>query len=535
MHDFPSRAIGIQPDDTLITLFRRTARTYPEDVGIAGRDEALTYAQLDRESDFIAESLRQRGVRPGQRIGLAARRSCASVTGLLGILKAGCAYVPLDPGLPSQRRSHIVSESSIALILDVGQAPNEWLQEADTDAVGLTECGGMARQERQGQDELTGSCPAYVIYTSGSTGAPKGCEVTHRSVVALLRNALPLFKISNADAWTVTHSLAFDFSVWELWGAFATGGKAVMVDDATVIDPTALGDLLDKQSVTIVNMVPSAFATLLAVMRWRPVTVRLIIFGGEPVQLNVVRRFLEEGEWSSASRPQVLNMYGITETTVLSTFQVIGPEILSDPEGRCPIGEPLPHVDLKLFTQPGVVATDGEVGEIYIGGDSVAVGYVGRAGLTAERFVTLANSDGKAGRYYRSGDLARRGKRGLEYCGRIDHQVKLRGFRVELEEVEGAIEALPYIGTAAVTLESSKRGLPLLVAFVVPLLAGQDGYLRASVRRDLRLKLPQYMIPSHVVPLPAVPMTTSGKRDRAHLSGIWRDQQDAADRLSGGI
>jgi nonribosomal peptide synthetase DhbF len=247
--------------------------------------------------------------------------------------------------------------------------------------------------------------------------------------------------------------------------------------------------------------------------------------GGESVQLGVVRRFLETGDWHSDRRPDAVNMYGITETTVFSTIQRLEPGFLRSSERRSPIGEPLPHVDLKLFVRAGVEVAGGEIGEIYIGGASVSGGYVGRPELTAERFVVLAGSDGRAARYYRTGDLACRSEHGLEYCGRIDYQVKLKGFRIELQEVERAIAALSYIDIAAVTLESNRRGLPVLVAFVVPIARDEARDFHASVRRDLQQTLPPYMIPSHVIRRDALPVTSSGKCDRELLSAFWRDRR----------
>lgn len=520
--------MNIDADDTLISLFRRVARANPDREALADSNGTYTYSELDRESDRVAEALHQMGAgREGQRIGLVAYRSRLSVVGLLGILKAGCAYVPLDPAVPPKRRDHIVRESSLAFILDACQEQGAWWRDQSTAAANAVGSAGTFEFGGRERNEPLADHAAYVIYTSGSTGVPKGCEVSHGNVVALLRAALPLFSASDADVWTVMHSLAFDFSVLEVWGAFATAGKAVVVDDATIIEPSALCNLLDKQAVTIVNIVPSAFAAILVAGQRRPAAVRLIIFGGESVLFGALRRFLEEGDWPSADRPQVANMYGITETTVVSTLQWISQDILNGAESRSPIGEPLSHVDLRLFVSPGVEAADGEVGEIYIGGASVSAGYVDRPELTAERFVLLTDSDGTRARYYRSGDLARRGEHGLEYCGRIDHQVKLRGFRIELQEVEAAIAALSGVSMATATVETSRRGLPLLVAYVVPATGYQPGDLQGMVRRDLRQTLPQYMIPSQVVTVDALPTTASGKRDRARLSAIWNERHAA--------
>ncbi|MEU8264344.1 AMP-binding protein [Micromonospora sp. NPDC048999] len=332
--------------------------------------------------------------------------------------------------------------------------------------------------------------------------------MTHRNVTALLTAALPLFAVDERDRWSLFHSISFDFSVWELWGALASGATCVLVPDDAAASPAALVDFLARERITVLSQVPSVFRSLVLAHEQAgapPLPLRHVVFGGESVDLGVIGHF-------AARMPTVrlVNMYGITETTVHATFRELSPADLTGPV-RSPIGMPLPHLSIDLRDEAGARVPDGQPGEMWVGGDGVAAGYLHRPDLTAERFVTV---DGR--RCYRSGDLARRLPDGaLEYLGRTDQQVKLRGFRIEPGEIEAVLRDHPQVRDAAVTVITTPAGGQFLTACVV---ATTDELpdLRAHAARTL----PRHMVPQRYVSVPELPLTPSGKLDRAALTDL---------------
>ncbi|GAA4629975.1 hypothetical protein GCM10023196_053490 [Actinoallomurus vinaceus] len=492
---------------SLPELFRAICDTRPAAVAVVDQDTSLTYAELDAAAEAVASRLVTRGVRRGELVGLQTDRSAAVVIGILGILKAGAAYVPLDPAYPEARLTTMAADAGLRFaVADPEHAVKCGLSEHQ--AVPTTADGAAESVDRVVERDDA----AYVIYTSGSTGRPKGCVVTHGNVLALLETALPLFEVDRRDRWALFHSTSFDFSVWELWGALATGGTVVVVPQQAALSPEDFLDLLIRERVTVLNQVPSVFRYLdLAFDEAdRPaLDVRYVIFGGESVDLEVLRKFV--AKFPEERRPTVVNMYGITETTVHVTFKLLDEQALTGP-ARSPIGVPLPHLTVELRDEEGRPVPPGEPGEMWISGAGVAAGYLNRAELTAERFVTL---EGR--RFYRSGDLARRSVNGeLEYVGRADQQVKLRGFRVELGEIESVLRGCPEVRDAAVTVVTTGAGAQLLAACVVP----HDGSVTAAVRRHAAAMLPRHMVPDRYVTVEALPLTPSGKLDRRALDGL---------------
>ncbi|MGW7533315.1 amino acid adenylation domain-containing protein [Amycolatopsis sp. NPDC054798] len=495
---------------SLPELFRLVAAQCPDRPAVLDQDRELTYRQLDAASDRLAERLRAAGVRRGDRVGLLLERCADLPVGVIGVLKAGAAYVPLDPAYPAERLRYLVADAGLATVVgNPYQATGCGLDgvrvvapAADGDSAGAVSA-----------DTPDGADPAYVIYTSGSTGRPKGCVVGHRQVLALLRAALPLFEVSTSDRWALFASFSFDVSVWELWACLATGATAVVVPQQVARNPAELVTELAARRVTVLGQVPSVFRSVAlahAAAERPPLALRYLVFAGESVELDVIARFLDG--WPGTP-PRVVNMYGPTETTVYATHKLLTEADLAGPV-RSPIGRMLPHLSAVVRDEHGTVP-NGRTGELWIAGDGVAEGYLDRPELTAERFVHV---DGV--RYYRTGDLVRvLPDESMEYLGRDDLQVKLRGFRIELGEVEAVLRGHDLVREAAVTVITTPAGAQFLVACVV--LAGDAPDKPAGALREYAAgRLPRYMVPDRYQVVDTLPLTGSGKLDRAALTGL---------------
>ena len=513
---------------TLPALFRATALRTPEAVAVQDGAEAIGYARLDALSDRLAVRLLDSGVGSGDLVGVLVDRTAASVAALLAVMKAGAAYVPLDPAYPVERLRYMVQDAGIRFVtgpavgqvdLGAGASVTE-VALADLTSPGAGSDPG-AGGDRKPLPAGSPDDPAYVIYTSGSTGRPKGCVVTHRNVLALLDAAVPLLGFGPGERWTLFHSLSFDFSVWEMWGAFATGGTVVTVPPEAARSPERLIDLLTAQRITVLNQVPSVFRYTTTAYREAgcpPLTLRHLVFGGESVDLGVVRDFLAALPGSgAASVPSVVNMYGITETTVHVTYKRLDAAALAAGV-TSPIGRPLPHLSVQVLDDDRRPVPPGEVGEMWVAGDGVAAGYLNRPELTRERFVELDTGEGPR-RHYRTGDLARTLPDGeLEYAGRADQQLKLRGFRIEPGEIETVLRASGLLRDVAVTVATTRAGSTLLLACVVPEPDRGEG-LQAALRAHAAARLPAHMVPDRYRVMEALPLTPSGKTDRRALAG----------------
>ncbi|MET1072477.1 MAG: amino acid adenylation domain-containing protein, partial [Umezawaea sp.] len=489
---------------SLVDLFARRRAEFPERVAVVDGDRALTYADLDRESDLWAGALRSAGAAPGTLVGLCADRSAGLVAMLLGILKTGAAYVPLDPAYPKARLEFVVSDAGCRVI--AGQAPfADLFTGVDATYVAQPATSPPPRTPVDGDD------PAYVIYTSGSTGTPKGVVVSHHNVVRLFESTEEDFGLGAQDVWTLFHSFAFDFSVWEIWGALLFGGRLVVVPYATSRSPEEFWRLLKRERVTVLNQTPTAFRQLSDAAREEGFdghSLRLVVFGGERLDPAALRDwFAHHGD----VRPRLVNMYGITETTVHVTARTMRAADLDRADS--PIGEPLRDLRVHLLDADLRPVRPGERGEIFVGGPGVALGYLGRPELTGARF--LPDHLGGGGRLYRSGDLASRAEDGeLVFHGRADDQVQLRGFRVELGEVEHALASSPGVGQCAVVLRE-RDGHAELIGFVT---GGTltSGALRAAAAEVL----PAHLVPRTFVSVDALPMTANGKVDRNALNAL---------------
>ncbi|MFD7783790.1 amino acid adenylation domain-containing protein [Streptomyces nojiriensis] len=504
---------------TIPHRFRAQAARTPSAPAITDGGCTLDYATLDRWSDRVHDDLVHAGARRGDLIGLSVRGGAPVVAGILGILKTGCGYVPLDPFYPVARLVSISVDSGVRLIVGDDATP-----------VGLTTAATVVelpgpRERRLVYAPVLGSGVgpddvAYVIYTSGSTGVPKGVPIRHRNVLSLFDAAASWFDFRAADVWTLFHSYSFDFSVWEMWGALLHGGRLLCVPALLRIDGAGFAAMLAEEQVTILNIVPSVFRHLLAGRAVPAGALRRVVFGGEALDATSVADWLVRQD--PRHRPEVVNMYGITETTVHVTYRrVIEADLCRDEPGTL-IGRPLAHLGIRLLGPDGSPVPAGEPGEIVVSGAGVAAGYLGRPGLTDQRFPR--NRDGRC---FHSGDIAHWSERDDSYVfhGRLDDQVQFRGFRVELGEIEHALRACPGVRDAAVVVEQHALGHPVLSAYVTAPEFGRAGL--AAVRDRLRATLPAHMVPGRIQMIDQLPRTASGKVDRRALV-------DTADRRSPG-
>jgi len=512
--------------ESLAAWFARQAARTPTGVAVTCAGEQLTYGELDRRANRLARYLRRVGLQAGSLVGLCLGRSPELVTSILGILKAGAAYVPLDPAYPRERLEFMVRDSGIAALIAHGGADGiEHVPRIDlaarADAIAAESAEPLA-------DGVGADAAAYVIYTSGSTGQPKGCVVTHGNVTRLMRATEDWYGFGAADVWTLFHSYAFDFSVWEIWGALLYGGRLVVVPYETSRNPAAFHELLVAERVTVLNQTPSAFRQLIAVDGEKPVAelaLRHVILGGEALELAMLRPWFER---HGDERPCLINMYGITETTVHVTYRRIRQLDLTAGKGSV-IGERIPDLTLFVVDSQLEPVPLGVPGELLVGGAGLAQGYLHRAELTAERFV--ANPFGP-GRVYRSGDLARWLPGGdLEYLGRIDQQVKIRGFRIEPGEIERVLAAVPGVRECAVLVHDERGSEKRLVAYV----ARAPGALQPdarTAREACRARLADYMVPAAFVFLEKLPLTAHGKLDRRALPAPAAAEAVAADYVA---
>jgi amino acid adenylation domain-containing protein len=516
----PLLAASDSPAPTLVSWFERQAAQTPDRIAVSGANEQLSYRELDTRAERLATQLRSRDVGPEVKVGLFLERTPQLVVAILAVLKAGGAYVPIDPAYPTERTAFVIADAALGVIVTeqalVRRLPGPAPRLVCVDALEETPPARVTSQAAATADSL-----AYVIYTSGSTGRPKGVEITHRNVVRLFTAATEWFRFGPDDVWTLFHSAAFDFSVWELWGALLYGGRLVVVPYGVSRSPEDFLALLVRERVTVLNQTPSAFRALqaLAVRTAPNLALRYIVFGGEALDVRSLRPWFDR---FGDEQPQLINMYGITETTVHVTMR---PLTRDDIRGGSVIGAPLPDLQLHVLGAGGEPVGEGETGELYVGGAGLARGYLNRPELTAARFVTLATMPGV--RLYRSGDLARRLPNGdLEYLGRADQQVKIRGFRIELGEIENVLAEISGVQSAVVVARDGEHGEKRLTAYVIG-----DPALRPSVaalREHAASRLPEYMVPAQFVMLDRLPLTVHGKVDRNALPEPPRERPDLA-------
>ncbi|MFH5244969.1 non-ribosomal peptide synthase/polyketide synthase, partial [Antrihabitans spumae] len=516
LHLWNSSGPDTGADTTLVALFDNAAAAHPDSVAVRYENSALTYRELDARANQLARVLIDAGVGPESLVAVSLPRSLDLVVALLAVVKAGGGYLPVDPTYPADRIEYMLLDAAPVCVVAASDreiALPAALPVLEIDTLDVSGVSTTPITDAERTAPLLSSHIAYVIYTSGSTGRPKGVLVPHRNVVKLFANTQSAFGFDHNDVWTMFHSYAFDFSVWELWGPLLYGGTLVVVDYYTSRSPEQFHELLERERVTVLNQTPSAFYQLAEVDRrsTAELSLRYVVFGGEALEL---RRLTDWYGRHADNAPRLVNMYGITETTVHVSHRELDAATASAATssivGRAIAGLEVFVLDTRLRPVPV-----GVPGEMYVAGVQLARGYLGQPALTAGRFV--ASPFGEAGTaLYRTGDLARWNRSGeLEYLGRADDQVKVRGFRIELGEIEAALLAQDSVAQVAVIVREDAPGDQRLVAYAVA--APSVAIDVETVRDDVADLLPAYMVPSAIVVLDSIPLTANGKLDRKSL------------------
>ncbi|MCF5707182.1 amino acid adenylation domain-containing protein [Pseudomonas syringae] len=521
-------AAPLKPGVLLHELFSAKAREFPERTAVSDETRAISYAELDAASSSLAAGLRERGVKNGSLVGMCLDRDADLVTCLLAILKAGGAYVPVDPSYPAKRIEHIVKDSGLQLIVC-----SEALCSLPKDpALQVLRLSDLLAEKKAGLEQTrdlnAADAAAYVIYTSGSTGEPKGVLVTHANVSSLLESTQRAYDFKPTDVWSMFHSIGFDFSVWEIWGALAHGAQVAVVPYEISRSPETFRNWLVSNKVTVLSQTPSAFRVLDETDRnaTQRLALRYVVFGGEALPATVLRHWVER---HGDEQPALVNMYGITEATVHTTLKRVRGQDL-ETSATVSVGKPLDGWTLHLLDEHQQPVAEGVTGELYIEGAGVTLGYLNRQTLTAERFVTLPGSGVRA---YRTGDLMKRDATGeYHYAGRSDQQLKVRGFRIEAGEVEACLQRSAQLSASHVTAHDYGQGDLRLVAYVVPADGSQT--LTPALRGELSAlaaqHLPDFMRPSTYIALSALPVTAHGKIDKQQLPSPV--EHDAAARAA---
>ncbi|MFI6096986.1 amino acid adenylation domain-containing protein [Lentzea sp. NPDC051213] len=504
------------PNRPVRAVFEEQVSRTPDAVAVVCGTAELTYAELNGRANRLAHHLRALGVGAESLVGVCLERGDDLVPALVGVTKSGAGYLPLDPAYPADRLRFMVSDAAASVVVTTSRHL-DMVRDIHAGTVVVLDDDARVLEALPETDPEPAGSPgdlAYVIYTSGSTGRPKGVCVTNGNVLRLFTSSRRHYGFDGNDVWSMFHSYAFDVSVWEMWGALLHGGRLVVVPFDVSRSPDDFIDLLVANRVTILSQTPSAFRSLVTAAglddpRLAGLALRAVVFAGEKLELSDLAPWVDR---FGCAEPELINMYGITETTVHSTFHRLVEGDFAPGAGN-PIGYPLDDTRILLLDQHRELVPIGLPGEMYVGGPGVTRGYLNRPELTEQRFVTGVLDEE---RFYRSGDLARRMPDGsLQFLGRIDHQVKLRGFRIELGEIVSALAEHPSVRDAVVVLREDEPGDKRLVAYLVP--AGAAVIDPGELRTLLGRTLPDYMVPSAFVSMAKFPLTTNGKLDQRAL------------------
>jgi amino acid adenylation domain-containing protein len=503
---------------TLVEAFSEVAARFPGNIAVTAPYGELTYRRLDERADALAGQLVRLGAGPGCVVALVAPRGVELIVGILGILKAGAAYLPIDPSYPAARVTWTIKDSGAPLVVATTRtAPvieHVVEHEAGARVVFLDQLSALAPASGATPPPAAPADVAYVIYTSGSTGSPKGVLVEHHSLLRLFDGTAELFGFDDGDVWSVFHSAAFDFSVWEIWGALLHGGRMVLVSPSTARSPAAFHNLLSDQGVTVLSQTPSAFRRLAAAdarCQHRLDALRLVVLGGERLEPALLRSWWER---YGDERPSLINMYGITEAVIHASYRRMTSDDVAL-AGPSPIGCPLPGITFHVLDEDGSPVSPGTAGELHVEGQALARGYLGRPELTARRFLPGTNSDGQV-RRLRTGDQVVELPAGeYGYLGRLDDQLKIRGFRIEPGEIEAFLTGQPEIAQAVVVPHDYGDDDVRLIAYVVA--KDASAALAQTLRERAAAQLPPHLCPSAYVLLDDIPLTASSKADKARL------------------
>lgn len=525
LQDFSHSSSAAVPATSLHALFAEQSARSPDKVAVYSNDGSYTYAEVEERSNRLAHYLLARGVEVGDRVGVSLRRHPDMIVAMLGILKSGCGYVPLDPDYPAERLTFMMSDSDIKALITqaalVDELPFEGQQILKID----TDWGRVAEYDAGTPAvNVTPGDLAYVIYTSGSTGRSKGVLIEHRSIVNYTLAAIDDYEISSNDVTLQLASISFDTAGEEIYPTLATGGTLYLADDRMFASARDFVEICEQEKLTFLDL-PTAFwhqiATAMADEDLQlPECTRLLIIGGERALPQHVATWLERDR----SGCRLLNTYGPTETTIVASWCELTPEN-SSADQEVPIGRPVRNLSCYVLDKHLQPVPVGVTGELHIGGEGLARGYLNQPEMTDDKFIPDPFSDKPGARLYKSGDLVRFRRDGLlEYRDRVDDQVKVRGYRIELGEVENALMRIDGVDIGAVLMHEAQPGDKRIVAYYV---LGADSHTTPTeLRNGMREHLPDYMIPQHFVEIDALPMTPNNKVDRKALPNPFGGAED---------
>ncbi|WP_291567200.1 MULTISPECIES: amino acid adenylation domain-containing protein [unclassified Clostridium] len=503
------------PDLGLHSIFEQVAIKYKDKPAISMGNYQLSYEQLDIKASKLATVLIKEGVKKGDLVCLCIKRSVEMIIGTLAILKAGAAYVPIDPNYPLERCNQIITSSGANFIIIDNDTK---LPDVNCRIIDVNAAENGFEYELMPSVATTCKDLAYVIFTSGSTGEPKGSMIEHGNVTRLFTELYDVYTMSQNDVWTNFHSIAFDFSVWEIWGALLFGGRLVIVPNEIAKNPEALHQLLLDEKVTMLNQTPTSFRNLIpvAISKGSVLTeLRYIIFGGERLDYQILK------PWANlygVMKPQLVNMYGITETTVHATWKLISYEDINNTEYSL-IGKPINDMKI-IIVENGKILPVGEKGVMYVSGPGVTRGYLKREDLTKKRFVSI---EGTNERWFNSGDIGiQLGDNEFAYIGRADRQLKVSGYRIEPFEIESRIREYPNVQDCIVLSKDYGEGDIRLVSYVVPTenYNSNSNFLADGIREYVSNCLPKFMQPSVYFIVKTIPTTINDKMDTEALNNI---------------
>ncbi|NOQ26330.1 MAG: amino acid adenylation domain-containing protein, partial [Bacteroidales bacterium] len=506
LYEFNDTKADYPKDKTIHQLFEEQVKRTPENIAISNNGNRLTYSELNEKANVIAHHIREIGIVRDDIVSIFLDRSVETVYSMLGVLKSGGAYLPLDPDYPDERIDFILNDSHSKIVISTKNISERI--EFEGSIICIEDLSVLEKNISNIEIINKPSDLCYIIYTSGTTGMPKGVMIEHRNAVRLFFNEKFQFDFSEKDVWTMFHSHCFDFSVWEMYGALLYGGKLIVIPKIVARDVVQYYKLLNEEKVSVLNQTPSAFYNLSEIALQKPgkslENLRYVIFGGEALKPNKL------AEWFNIySDVKLINMYGITETTVHVTYKEIGEYEIANNISN--IGTSIPTLTTYVVDKNLQLVPKGVAGELLIGGDGLSRGYLGREDLTKEKFIK--NPYKPEERLYRSGDLVKMLSNGeLEYLGRIDHQVQLRGFRIELGEIENTLLKHERINECIV-LAREENGDKYLCAYIL----SKEELNHNDLRAYISAQLPEYMVPSYFVELDSLPLNANGKVDRKAL------------------